>query len=108
MTDKQLQLVFPLPPPESEDEEHVLEKRGATANDSMLWPNAEVPYLFSSNLSTHLRLRIRNAMDYWEDNTCLRFIAHNGESNYVECTSIIINTCAANVGKYGGRQIINI
>ena len=92
-----------------EEEKRVLhlEKRGATANDSMLWPNAEVPYQFSSNLSTHLRLRIRNAMDHWEDNTCLRFTAHNGESDYVECISIT-NSCIANLGKIGGRQFINI
>lgn len=92
---------------ESREEKHVVEKRGAIANDSMLWPSAEVPYQFSSNLSSDLRLRIRNAMDHWEDNTCLRFTAHNGESDYVECTSII-DVCVANIGKIGGRQFINI
>lgn len=94
---------------DSGEEKYVLhlEKRGATANDSMLWPNAEVPYQFSSNLSTHLRLRFRNAMDHWEDNTCLRFTPRNGENDYVECISIT-NACIARLGKIGGWQFINI
>ena len=92
----------------SKEEKHELEKRGAVANESMLWPNAEVPYHFSSNLSSDLRLRIRKAMDHWEDHTCLRFTAHiNGESDYVECTTIL-NACIAHLGKVGGPQIINI
>ena len=91
----------------TEEEKLVLEKRGAVANDSMLWPNAEVPYQFSANLSTDLRLRIRNAMDHWEDSTCLRFPARNGEGDYVECTSTT-NDYQANVGKIGGVQVINI
>ena len=61
---------------ESKEKKHELEKRGAVANESMLWPNAEVPYHFSSNLSSDLRLRIHKAMDHWEDHTCLRFTAH--------------------------------
>lgn len=92
---------------ESKEEKHKLEKRGAVGNESMLWPDAEVPYQFSSNLSSGLRLLIRRAMDHWEDRTCLRFTAYNGESDFVECISTI-NTCVAHIGKIGGRQVINI
>ena len=61
-----------------------LEKRAAIAVASRLWTNAQVPYQFTSTVQTELRHRIRDAMDHWEDRTCLRFIRCNAQSDYVD------------------------
>ena len=60
------------------------QKRAASRDPTDLWPNARVPYQFSSGIGNDLRLSIRNAMDHWEDHTCLRFTFRNGQSDYVE------------------------
>ena len=79
----------------------------ATAFNSKLWTNAEVPYHFSSSTSNDLRHLIRQAMDHWEDFTCLRFIPRNGERDYVEYDSTE-DACWSFVGKHGGNQTINV
>ena len=59
-------------------------KRAAIRSAYRLWRNATVPYQFSSRIQRDLRHRIREAMDHWEDQTCLRFTLRNGERDYVE------------------------
>jgi len=78
--------------------------------DVRLWTNGIVPYKFSSSIQAHGqggRHSIREAMDHWEDRTCLRFTLRNHERDYVE----YINTgsaCYSAVGKSGQRQTINM
>ena len=86
-----------------------VEKRAALSDNLRLykWTNAIIPYQFSSGISTDVRLRIRSAMDHWEDNTCLRFPARNGESDYVYYDNGDV-ACWSYIGKHGGRQTINV
>ena len=89
---------------ELKGDEQKVEKRAALKFDSLLWTDAKVPYQFSSTISTNFRLQIRSAMDHWEDRTCLRFTARNGESDYVE----YINrdyACWSNIGRGSGQNI---
>ena len=85
-------------------------KRAAKSGTSGFWPNGIVPYKFSSSIQAHGqggRHSIREAMDHWEDRTCLRFILRNAESDYVEYINTR-GTCSSAVGKSGGRQTINM
>ena len=50
----------------------------AAGSDIKLWSNNIVRYQFSSNIPTATANLIRNAMDHWEDNTCLRFLIRSG------------------------------
>jgi hypothetical protein len=83
------------------------EKQGTTAHKYKLWTNARVPYQFSSSVSKDLRLRSRNAMDHWEDNTCLRFAHRNNENDYVEYKNDE-KKCWSYVGRRQSNQTINI
>ena len=85
-----------------------LEKRAATADNSLLWMNATVSYQFSPSIPTGLRILIRLAMDHWEDRTCLRFTARNGESDYVEYDNQVLDACFSSIGRVGGKQTINM
>ena len=91
----------------SKKENGNIEKRAAIADNLKQWRNAQVPYQFSSGISSGLRIRIRNAMDHWEDNTCLRFPARNGESDYVDYDNTK-GKCLSHVGRVEGKQTINV
>ena len=86
-------------------------KRAAKSGTSGFWPNGIVPYKFSSRIQAHGqggRHSIREAMDHWEDRTCLRFILRNAESDYVEYINTGDTCSSSAIGKGGGRQTINM
>ena len=82
-------------------------KREAVRSASLLWPNNIVRYRISSSISQPVAQLIRNAMDHWEDHTCLRFLCVAPTGNYIE----FINSdtgCYSSIGMRGGRQVINL
>ena len=84
-----------------------ISKRGAIRSNHRLWPNGIVPYQFSSSIQTSLRHSIRDAMNHWEDRTCLRFTVRNGEGDYVEYNNKR-RRCSSYVGRIGGNQTVNV
>jgi len=84
-----------------------ISKRGAVRSNHRLWPNGIVPYQFSSSIQTNLRHSIRDAMNHWEDRTCLRFTVRNGEGDYVEYNNKR-RRCSSYVGRIGGNQTVNV
>ena len=82
-------------------------KRAARAGTIRLWPNAIVPYKFTSAIAEDIRHRIRDAMDHWEDRTCLRFPLQNNEADFVKYVKTQ-RTCSSNVGRIGLEQTINM
>ena len=91
----------------AEDKKMKLEKRAAKAGTSSLWTNARVPYTFASNIAEDIKHRIRDAMDHWEDRTCLRFTFWNSEADYLKYVKVK-RTCSSKLGKIGGEQTINM
>ena len=73
-----------------------------------LWTDNIVPYKFNALISKNAARIVRDAMDHWEDNTCLRFVPkQQSTSDYIE----VINTrsgCNSYVGQINGRQEINL
>lgn len=73
-----------------------------------LWQDAIIRFKFASSVSDHLQSVLREAMNEWEDNTCLRFLERGEERDYVEFTSEPNKQyCTSDVvGRQGGRQVI--
>lgn len=95
---------------ESVKVDHELGKRAAQAGTTRLWPNAIVPYKFTSAITEDIRHRIRDAMDHWEDRTCLRFPLRNNEADFVKYVKRQ-RTCSSNsIGRKGSglEQTINM
>ena len=84
-----------------------ISKRAAVRSNLRLWTDGVVPYQFSSSIGTNFRHLIRDAMDHWEDRTCLRFTVRNGENDYVEYNNKK-RECSSHIGRVVGNQTINI
>ena len=82
--------------------------RRGVANNVNLWVDGIVPYVISSGFSTSKRAIIRDAMDRWEDTTCLRFVprrSYNRDYIYFQNSD---RGCYSYVGRQGGGQVINL
>nr|XP_058957072.1 blastula protease 10-like [Pocillopora verrucosa] len=77
-----------------------------------LWPKGEVPFAVFNGLgrSPELRNAIRAiiaGMNEWRRKTCIRFKRRTNERDYV-IFALRSGGCYSNVGRKGGRQIINL
>ncbi len=70
------------------------------------WPNGVVPYEIDPAIPN--QQRIANAVDYYAQNTPVRFIPHTTEANFVKFirTSRGDGVCSSLVGMTGGQQPI--
>ena len=97
--------------------------RAASSEDHRLWSNGAIFYTFNGNLlavqDRPFLSAIRNAMDQWEEQTCLRFFYRTVQPDYIEFTMSNMSRCACTngyyqccsnelVGKNGGRQVIEL
>ena len=87
---------------------HELYPRAVIGNRLDRWANGAIYYSFHVSVSAKLQGVVREAMDKWEDATCLRFFERDGERDYVEFTSEPNKEhCTTNsIGRRGGRQDI--
>ena len=61
----------------TDDNDNNLQKRAAVRDTSKLWPSGKVYYYYHSSVDGPTKTLIRQAMDYYEDKTCLRFFSSN-------------------------------
>ena len=85
----------------------IMNKRAAVKSNYRLWTNGIVPYQFSSSIPTNYRHTIRDAMDHWEDRTCLQFTLRDGERDYVEYNNKK-RKCSFSVGRRVSKQTVNV
>ncbi|MBL8218464.1 MAG: hypothetical protein JNL62_04510 [Bryobacterales bacterium] len=79
----------------------------AIAGERFRWTGNLIPYELDPNLPNLDRIRL--AMEAWEKATPLRFKVHEEEADYVSILrSSTSSTCNSNVGRIGGRQVINL
>ncbi|MGI9596857.1 MAG: M12 family metallopeptidase [Acidimicrobiales bacterium] len=72
------------------------------------WPNGVLPYTLASGTSSSAAANIQAAIDHWEANTSIRFVARSNQNDYVEFVGTGNgNTCSSRLGRSGGRQAIN-
>ena len=85
--------------------------RAAMSDQIQKWENGIIYYTFDSSVSIHFRNILRDAMDEWEDNTCVIFKAQKDETpNFVEFYSRPNEeycTCDSK-GDRGGKQLIKL
>ena len=86
----------------------IMNKRAAVRSNHRLWTNGIVPYQFSTSIQTNYRHTIRDAMDHWEDRTCLQFTLRNGERDYVEYNNKDRICYSSWVGRHGSKQTVNV
>lgn len=78
---------------------------------SRLWPKAStglvnVPYAFTSTLSSSARTAIQAAITDFNTQSCIRFIPRTTQADHV--SFINGNGCYAQVGRQGGQQQVSI
>ena len=78
-------------------------ERGATSVSSKLWPDGIVYYTFDSSLPASSIRTIRNAMNYYQNRTCLRFIERRAR-NHIKFVSEFFYGCRSFIGMIGGEQ----
>ena len=91
------------------EQEHVHpNRRAAIRNAILLWTDGTVPYRFSSNIPRDTVRLIQEAINHWQNHTCLRFTLWNDETDYVEFDNSDEGCYSTSVGKSGGKQTINL
>ncbi len=85
--------------------------RAAVRNTGInLWPNNMVLYKMDSTIPIYLKILIDEAIEHWENTTCLKFSrATDATHDYVLFTNRHGRGCFSNmIGRAGGRQVINL
>lgn len=78
--------------------------------DDCRWPKVnqmvQVPYVINDAFSSSEKSQIENAIDGFHLSTCVRFVPHNGQTNYI---SIVKATeCWSYIGQTGGVQQVSL
>jgi astacin len=84
--------------------------KGITTSDpSLLWPNGVIPFVIDSSLPGSQQQSITQAVDHWNTNTPIRFVARDTQTSYVRFTTGLSDiACSSGVGRQGGMQTINL
>lgn len=103
--------------------------RNGRRNRKYRWPNNTVPFQLSLDHSREQRKYIKNALKMIESVSCIRFVRHTNEVDYIEvqvnfdyCKYFFKNNfwsvtfdfkannrgCFSSVGRQGGKQILNL
>jgi len=70
------------------------------------WTDGIIPYKFDDYWSEGYRRRVLVAMQEIQDHTCVRFVPHKDERDYIQIISG--NGCYSSVGMEGGRQYVSL
>ena len=81
----------------------------AVASNVRLWENGIIPYIISSSFSSDRQEVIRDAMDIWEDNTCLRFVPRGWKHlHYLRFQNRHKGCYYTSIGREGFQHKINL
>nr|XP_046231547.1 hatching enzyme 1.2-like isoform X2 [Scatophagus argus] len=80
-------------------------------NDYCKWSKSynglvEVPYSLSDYFYDGEKVLIEKAMETFHKKTCIRFVPHQGQSDFLKIESEI--GCWSNMGKDGGEQVVSL
>ncbi len=70
------------------------------------WPNGRVPVAFASNLGPKAVEAINYALNHWNTNTNVQFVARSNERDYIVVQGG--NSCSAMIGRQGGAQYVTL
>uniref|UniRef100_A0A0N4ZXR2 Metalloendopeptidase n=1 Tax=Parastrongyloides trichosuri TaxID=131310 RepID=A0A0N4ZXR2_PARTI len=81
--------------------------RNAIKNKLQMWKNGRIPYVLSSQYSSHSRSMIANAMEEYNKHTCIRWVPkENSDTDYVYIMPD--RGCYSMVGRMGSRQVLSL
>uniref|UniRef100_A0AAF5DK57 Metalloendopeptidase n=2 Tax=Strongyloides stercoralis TaxID=6248 RepID=A0AAF5DK57_STRER len=81
--------------------------RNAIKNKHQLWRNGRIPYVLSSQYSSHSRSVIANSMEEYNKHTCIRWVPkENSDTDYVYIMPD--RGCYSMVGRMGNRQVLSL
>ena len=73
-----------------------------------LWPGGVIPYEIDPQLTERQREGIPEAIAAWNAQTVISLVPRDGQEDYVRFEATDEDTCAADVGRLGGRQGVYI
>ncbi|KAM3936824.1 tolloid-like protein 1 [Leptodactylus fuscus] len=82
--------------------------RAVTSRTERIWPGGVIPYVIAAKFTGSQRAIFQQAMRHWEKVTCVSFVEHTNEKNYIV---FIYGSCGccSYVGRRGnGPQAISI
>eukprot|EP00112_Aurelia_sp_Birch-Aquarium-sp1_P008961 Seg2002.8 transcript_id=Seg2002.8/GoldUCD/mRNA.D3Y31 product="Astacin-like metalloendopeptidase" protein_id=Seg2002.8/GoldUCD/D3Y31 len=92
------------------EQRKAIEEGQDTTSDKVIqkWPNAVIPYNIDCSLENMLDAvaAIKEAMAEWESKTCIRFVKHTNEKDYL--TFFRHERCWGNLGRVGGESKISV
>lgn len=74
---------------------------------SSRWPNAVVPFTFTSTLSSSERNLIQRAIAEFHSRTCIRFVQRSNQADFIRFANGATG-CWSSVGRIGGGQVVNL
>uniref|UniRef100_A0AC35TYP4 Metalloendopeptidase n=1 Tax=Rhabditophanes sp. KR3021 TaxID=114890 RepID=A0AC35TYP4_9BILA len=82
-------------------------QRNAIKNKLQMWPQGRIPYVLSSQYSSHSRSIIANSMEEYNKHTCIRWVPkENSDTDYVYIMPD--RGCYSMVGRTGSRQVLSL
>ncbi|XP_021694076.1 low choriolytic enzyme isoform X1 [Aedes aegypti] len=81
--------------------------RNGMADKSTRWPGGVVPFEINGNFRANEMQMIEDAINQYHKNTCIRFVPHMGERDYISIESSS-SGCWSSVGRVGGKQEVNL
>ena len=85
-----------------------IERAAGSEAHIKLWTNNRVSYKIASSISTRTQHLIHQAINHWEENTCLQFSQDDGSIDYIYFMNSDTGCYSDCVGMKGGRQVINL
>ncbi|XGW22751.1 hypothetical protein V3C99_005181 [Haemonchus contortus] len=70
--------------------------------------NIVIPYAITGKFNLSEEATIANAMQRVMDNTCIRFIKHTDEQDYIDFVNKPGEGCYTSVGRQGGRTVVQL
>jgi hypothetical protein len=74
------------------------------AGEQYLWPNRTIPCEIDALPNPH---RVIDAIAHWNANSCIRFVAREGENDYVRIVRKA-GAASSEVGRRGGEQLVSL
>ncbi|XP_062122887.1 astacin-like [Drosophila sulfurigaster albostrigata] len=87
--------------------ESSISMRSSPPRVSTTWPNGVVPYEISATFPQDDVDKIMRAMELIQNKSCILFIPHTTEIDYISITSLY-KGCWSAVGRMGGKQEVNL
>jgi len=73
----------------------------ALAGARFRWPNRTIPYSVDADLGC--KAEVAAAVEHWNNNSCIRFVAHDNEADFVRVQRLP-GHALSDVGRRGGAQ----